>query len=1179
MSNKALRQARIDKALVWAGLIASYLTLGGLRYGVSAAIGFALVAIPVSGRLSPSLYGLLPLLATLAGVYPLGDGVLFSALLLAGPVVLLLAIGLIGAAVHVVTESKPGMERAAAIKVVIDPLWWLLIAVCAALAVVEGGLLGAAAIVVPALLVWQRHLALAAIAGLAAAALTGWPAAPLILAGVAAAAVAWRSSARPPELWHPFPRVDWRREPRAWLRMRRCDRRIRGGDLLRARSAVGAVRNPTHHDLLRLAFLDVEERSYQRGLALAPGPGAASGELARIADLLRARAMSGIAQFEAAGEIYARLLSETPDNTKLATYLRVLLAENSLAAGDVGKSRTLADLAHGSARRQSNYFLRLRADCVLAEGALVDPDDPVGFEARIERANDDMLDGNRWIRHQVLDSDPTRAVRQLFGRRGNLHLYFVRVEALTHRGKTDDESGWEPEAVAIAMGISGWSDDMVELLLTEARIARQAGREDERARLGIRALMELDATRYRLAAQSARTSWSRRLQRALAVTLDAASETEDHTLVAELLEFARVQALPATTAEAAGNLALSTPPVVRLRELARLARPGDPNRPAPVSLEAAAVRAAGEDGWWLSFWEAEEWLYWALVPPASGEIVSGRRRIGGVARLSQALQSLEAALPLLQPGEEPASADFRIAGSPLLSDPDAERALSAELASLLIPEALALAVRQSDEEGERLSLAISPSPSLGYVPWGILALARSDHSGHDRLLELCDWVIAPSAALLVRAPGGDAEERVPLALAVADTTATRELEPLAGARAQAGALPPAVTVLGGRHWSERTATVAAIERKLREAGPGSTAAFMCHAVRGTPDEPSRGGLVIDAGTEMEVLSPVDLFEMTSRGVPMPAQVLLQACDTSALSDGASGEWLTLAPALIAGGSREVIATLYPTPDLFIPDDPVIASAVAGTSLREAVVLSQRVGLARWEAGRAEETAHTPLSWAAYAPICVGPHPDGSANPGSGAGQAPVSTRFLRLVADAIGDDGKKVARLQSGHLLSEVLEDSEIAFLFDGGGNSLAPSTFLWTLGPYVGCRYLRFRDGPARRIEAGDGTGIEVPELMLDALSEARAAATRDGVMVEPEHLLLAALERPSGARRTLGLLSALSRRPPELTKRAILHHLADAIARGQKAPAESAGAGSSERQRRLAAAVAAAPDPAAGV
>jgi tetratricopeptide (TPR) repeat protein len=909
--------------------------------------------------------------------------------------------------------------------------------------------------------------------------------------------------------------------------------------------------------------LDVEERSYQTGLSLDANVEGLTGQANLYISLLRGRALSGIARFDDARAAYGRVLDECAELQPLDAYVRVLIAENDLSAGDIADAREHAEEAYARTRGSKDYFLRLRSCCVLAECAIHDGSDALGFKRRLETVENEML-ASRWVARVASGADQAKLVRQLFGRHGSLHQYFVRVDTLSRRGdQLEETTGWDPEAVAVAMAIAGWSDDLVELLLTEARIAANAGEQAVRMRLAGRALMELDGTRYRLAAQSSRTSWSRRFQRALAVALDAAHCEQDHAFVAELLEFARVQGLPAATAEASGDLALSTPPVVQLRGLSRLARPGEDRQREPVALEAAAERAAGVGGWWLSFWETSEWLYWALIPPGDSEIGSGRIRIDGQSDLRRDLALLQDSLPLVRPDEDLPTADFRIARSPLLNDPSAEQKLSARLGLHLLPTALLAAARECALEGRRLPLAIAPSPSLGYVPWGLLAAPRAG-GGYDRLLNLCDWVVAPSAALVVQAPGGNSVQRTPLALAIADTTAAPSLGALGGARSQAAALPPSVTVLGGRHWTRDVATIAAFEARLRDLGPDITVAFLCHAIRGTRDEPSRGGLVMAApvsgcsdgkdrlvNDDFAILSAASIFAMTARAIAMPAQVLLQACDTSALSDGASGEWLTLAPAFVAGGSREVVATLYPTPDISSVDDPVIQAALNGTSLREAVTLTQRVGLSRWEAGDATNATHTPMYWAGYATICV----DAASGDGAelGAGTSDVSARFVKVLAKAIKESREgRGKRLDSGFLLSAVLDEGGIAELFDGGSHTLKPSAFVWTLGPYLCSRFLRLRDGATRDLVLDDSLTIEVSETLSEAFATACRMALRDGVLVEPEHFLQATLARRSAARRILGFLSKLTGRHFELTQRAVAHVLAETISRGQKFPSE---------------------------
>src|SRR5579859_5994316 len=137
----------------------------------------------------------------------------------------------------------------------------------------------------------------------------------------------------------------------------------------------------------------------------------------------------------------------------------------------------------------------------------------------------------------------------------------------------------ESETYALAMSLANCWDDLVDLLLNQAERAKSRGLHAGAAVLGSRALMELDRTRYSLAAQSARTSWSKRMARGLSVTLDAAYQGQDARLQAELIEFARVQTLPTANGEIVGDATLAVPPVVRVRGQTRLARPLGAARP------------------------------------------------------------------------------------------------------------------------------------------------------------------------------------------------------------------------------------------------------------------------------------------------------------------------------------------------------------------------------------------------------------------------------------------------------------------------------------------------------------------------------------------------------------------------------------------------------------------------
>ena len=1163
----------------WLGIVGLYVLLVGWRQSLIADVAVAAAAVVNIKKLIPVFATAVALLLGAFGELPPLTALLVLVLLLLGPVTFRLLIALLELPSYLVGSSKNRLERTAAF-VLIEQWVWRAAAVATTIATLAtSGLSTAALTAVGAACAWRRRFPYAVLLLVGAAAIQGWPAAPLVLAGLCWVRLAWRLTVRPPKLWHPLPRPTVK-TPLVWARCRSADGRIRRGDLLGARRSVSRLAQHSPHCAIRAAFLDLEEREFQPALALeleqAPPESRVPEEVRLIARLLRARAMSGVAQFSEAESLYATLADAHPRGERFDVYLRTLRAENALAAGDTEAARDHAAKAMEESREGRDYFVRLRAMCVVAECAISEDGSHPEFAQLVEQLQGEML-SDPWV-VPALERNPAHLVRKLFGRHGSLHLHFVRVDALSRRGgELDDETGWEPGAVGLAMSVARWSDDLVELLLTEARRAAGRGEQATRLHLAIRALMELDVTRYQLAAQSTRTSWSRRLRRALDVALDAAHAEGERSLIAELLEFARVQGLPVATGEQADEFGLLPPPVVQLQGRSRLARPGSPNRPAPVALEDAAEGAAGRGAWWLSYWESDGWLYWSLIPPGASEIEAGRTAIGRPSALGATLEELRGALPQLLPGESPPEADFRLASSPLLVDPHGELAIATSLGRELLPEALKQASKRRPGS-TRLPLAIAPSPSLGYVPWALLAYPGRE-GRTERLLQSFDWTLAPSATLATHAVAASAAPRAPLALSVADTVDLPELGALPDARAQAEALPRSVTVLGGPHWTSHVASVEAFAEKLRELGPDITAAFFCHAVRGTEAEPSRGGLVMGASASggeagpggelrsnggLEVLGPHSIFAMVRDGTPMPAQVLLQACDTSALSDIGAGEWLTVAPAFLAGGSREVIATLYPTPDRAAEDDPLVSAAVLGTSLSEALSEMQERSLSAWEGGTPTNATDAPIYWGAYAPVRRARTRPGSA---SRASSALVSRRFVRVLGEAIKESregGGK--RLHSGFLLSAVLDESGIAELLDGAGNSFRPWAFLWSLGPYICSRFLRISDGGERLQLSADATTVTVSAALVTAFRAAAESAHRDGILLEPEHFLRATLGDNSAATRILRLLSTVTRRRQALTDRALLHVLADAVADGQR-PADPEAAGTSENERLAAA------------
>jgi hypothetical protein len=160
-------------------------------------------------------------------------------------------------------------------------------------------------------------------------------------------------------------------------------------------------------------------------------------------------------------------------------------------------------------------------------------------------------------------------------------------------------------------------------------------------------------------------------------------------------------------------------------------------------------------------------------------------------------------------------------------------------------------------------------------------------------------------------------------------------------------------------------------------------------------------------------------------------------------------------------------------------------------------------------------------------------------------------------------------QLHSGFLLSQVLDESGIADLLDGAGNSARPWAFLWSLGPYICSRFLRISDRGETLQLGTDSETMTVSATFVTAFRAAAESAHRDGILLEPEHVLRATLTSKSAATRILRLLSTITQRRQALTDRALLYALAGAVADGQR-PVDPEAVGTSEHERLAAAFVA---------
>jgi hypothetical protein len=1151
---------------------------------VGAEFLFLLPCAIISARPRKMQWALVPLLGIPIGIDTIPTGIIGAALLTIGEVLVSIPVAFAEWVLMEWRKQSGPKDRFVIARSAYDlasgPVRALTIIALVVAAFKASGIEMATVILIPALFYWKGRCKTAAAMSLAIAGLSAWNTVPLVLASVALLPALIRSAVRPDRQRSILPRPNPLRHPVVWFAAVRCDLHLSASDLIAARKALRRTAPLNSYLDLRLVHIDVEERSFQSSLSAYTASNLSIERLRPFWAMQYGRALSGIAQFDAARSVYRELLSSDTLVTALAARVRVLLAANELAAGNLDDARRSAEEAIPLLTRRSDRIERLGAERIVAE-AIFAKGDVDDAKLWVTRSTESII-LHTWNR-RVFTDETGRLLRLLLSRAGGRYLEWIRLGILADRispvadaeGEGEHEAGYE--TLALAMSLSCRWDDLVDLLLNRASAAKSRGDHIAMCQFSARALSALDRTRYSLAAQSARTSWSRRFERGLAVALEAAYGAHDARFQAELIEFARIQTIPTANGEVVGLGRPAPPPVVRVGGVARLARSDSSNRPPPVDLELAAERAAGSGAWWLSFWQIESWMYWALVPGDSTNIQAGRSSVASGSSLLRDLDELRRSLPVILPGEDMAAASWRWAGSPLQNDPLKEAHLATSLGTSLLPPRLVAAARWHMRHFNRpLPLAIAPAASLGYVPWSLLAMVGgvamatgqpTTSSRAGRLIEFCDWVLAPSVALLCNAkplPVTDA----PLAIVVADTSEAASLE-LEGARRQATALLPHVAVLGARQWAPVTATIPALEHTLAQQRCPFTVAFMCHAQRGTASEPSAGGLLMatDEGDSVSVLQPSIILAMPEKRLPMPTQILLQACDTAALSDTSAGEWLTVAPAFVACGCREVVATLYPLLDIDDDNDPLIQAALAGDSLWDALREYQRRSLADWTAGNSLPPTQLPINWAAYAPIGLARGTVGKDDIGNSTeheDELNVSPRCMAILSSAIRMCAEpRTGWLDSSHVLAAYLNASDLGHLMDGGHFGRTPMELIWSFGPYL-AGLPPFQDRPSRTFRSAE-MNLRVPAVVLTALLQARRQAQVDGIALEPEHVVTALLRQRSGASRLISLLSILTHRHSLLITRAVEHMLAVEIAKSVAEAGSDAGPKAVEPMMRL--------------
>jgi hypothetical protein len=486
----------------------------------------------------------------------------------------------------------------------------------------------------------------------------------------------------------------------------------------------------------------------------------------------------------------------------------------------------------------------------------------------------------------------------------------------------------------------------------------EAGRDRDALTLAITAVAAIDAHRYTLVTARDRETWSMQSAYAYELAFELAERVGDSRLVAELVEAARVQAVPTDGADVHGAAALAGLLIEAARRepddgegpsgfrgddvgpsaalIAAGVQPLAPTRGVrirgandvrggldPVDLEDVARALGGHGAWWWGSWVAGSTLWWAVVPP-DGDVEAGAIDLDPGTAAAAALDLLDAALPIAHTSEDDyAFADRVRAGG--LVDPVAERRLAVDLGRALIPPPLREVLRRAG--GDPLPLVIAPAGRLGRVPFAALAVDDPEATSEPRrLVETAVIRLAPSVALLAAVRDDASSGRRgaagpgPLLVGVFDPDEAHSLPQAAALGAALATAHPAMTRLQGGTATPSSLRTALARPEARPGDPG-VLVYSGHAASPAPGVAllclGRDGSGPDCpvGEQCCGGSALTSAALCREAWTVPGRVLLSACDTAgAGSSGAAGEWLGLGPALLWAGARCVVATAWPTLD-------------------------------------------------------------------------------------------------------------------------------------------------------------------------------------------------------------------------------------------------------------------------
>jgi tetratricopeptide (TPR) repeat protein len=557
--------------------------------------------------------------------------------------------------------------------------------------------------------------------------------------------------------------------------------------------------------------------------------------------------------------------------------------------------------------------------------------------------------------------------------------------------------------------------DLARLYQLCARYERRTGNDSAALDFLLKALDRVDRSRYDIRDPVKRVRWVRANLAAHRGALAIAYEQRDHSTVCELLEVARLQALPASikdqlVADGTVEIPLHIPPRITIGGRAGLVdATGVPPDTDVIDLRGLLRQTRGEHAVLLSYWTNEDGCYWSLLGP--DWVHSGRFQLDD-SEVAATLAALAAALPNPRPGETELDRSGRVRTGPYYADRAGERRLAQRLA-VLFPEPL-LAHLRTHGFDQRVPLTICPAPELARVPWPLVAIGDAP-SGDDavRLLEVADIQLGLTSALtshLIRASRSDYTTQVEIIVDPSGEGSDSAAD-LLGARKALRKVPGSVAVHGGR-WRADGAPVtkARLAEILAAMQPGGSLLFVGHGVDPQPGRSTaEGALALAAplaGGPMEFLTAATLLrpEFDEQALRFPSRVVLAACNTAGADQAEAGDWLGLVPAVHWCGAAEVVSSTVPVPDGALDFERSLLEWLCDTTegsrppLGHMLLRLQRDALQAWRAGG----RWPPISWAFYLHSGIAPSVDGPVTAEDGGDATMIWTReAVALFVDAV----------------------------------------------------------------------------------------------------------------------------------------------------------------------------------